>query len=150
VRRRITFRAVAATVALLAATASAACGPSGPKHVIEYDVIESNLSGSGPDDVPSSQIQYGYTLHDQQGKTGGGELFDATLPLHKRLTAQGSTFWEIFLLVQDLEVPAGTDPDHVPTVQCQITVDGKVVITKAAQGPTFCDLDQASLQTLGL
>jgi hypothetical protein len=137
-------RAMALAVAMLAAATLAGCG-SGPKHVITYDVLQADLTGGNAADLAVNQIEYTYTTGGGQGPSDGGALDAGTpLPWHKTMTVHGDLY-QIFLNVV-MDVPAGTDVSQLPTVQCQITVDGKLIMTHNNPGGVDCLVKQNDLR----
>jgi hypothetical protein len=138
--RRIT----ALLTASLIIVGASGCSAEGRKHTIEYAALEADLSGSGRPDLPVEQIEYTHTMHDSQGPSGGDTLRgNVRLPWHLSTTAHGD-FYELVLDVQ-LVTRADADFASLPTVQCQIIVDGKIIMTKTNQGAVTCDADRATI-----
>lgn len=141
-RRMVTAIAMAMTFGLAGTLVSACSGP-GPKHVIVYDVLEADLVGAQPN-LPVEQIEYTYQTGGSQGPDGGDTLSEGTpLPWHQSVTVHGKL--SQLVLSVDLKVPTGADESLVPTVQCQIRVDGTLVLSKTGQGAIDCEADQDTI-----
>ncbi len=139
-------RVLVAAVALLATGTISGCG-SGPRHTISFEVIEVSLSGGGAE-IPVRKLEYLYTTGGRQGPDGGDSLGAGTpLPWHRTVTVHGDLY-QVTLDV-DLDTPYDADINTLPTVQCQITVDGRVVMTKNWPGAVACEADQAALRSAG-
>jgi|SRR6185369_3264681 len=138
------IRAAAAALLLISALALVACG-SGRAHVVEFDLLETQLSTQQLE-LPVDKIQYGWTLDNHDGPEDGGVAgSEVKLPWHHTETIHG----DIYELLLDVELsrPQLTDFDQMPIVQCQLTLDGKVVMTHTAQGAVTCDATGTDLRT---
>lgn len=134
-------RVVAVVLALSAAGMLSACG-SGPKHTIVYDVLEAQLTASQTE-LPVDKIEYDYSTGGSGGPTSGDTLGSGTpLPWHKSVTVHGDLFRVIVHV--ELDTPGTADISTLPVVQCQVTVDGKLLMTKSGPGSVACEVDQAA------
>ena len=91
------------------------------------------------------RIEYSYSTGGSKGPSDGGSLDPGTpLPWHKALTVHGDLY-QIFVNVV-MDVPANSDIGQLPTLQCQIKVDGKLVMTRNNPGGVYCLVSQNDLR----
>jgi hypothetical protein len=127
------WRAAATVLTVLALAGVAGCGSrSGPSHTITFSVVSFDV-GQGLPDLPGS-IHYQYDFR-ASGSAVDKDVHLVNLPWKLTDTVQGDLNE---ILLDAAVAPQAADPGAVPTVECDISVDGKLVSMVRGHGQAAC------------